>query len=77
MINVAVINLKSLIKGFIKCIIIFIIIFIIINKTKQIDISSINNVFSINNEKLIDNTIILSSYLNQNYSQKESGLKKF
>lgn len=75
MINVAVINLKSLVKGFIKCIIIFSVVCLIINKTRQINISSID-LSIINNQKLIDNTIILSSYLSQNNSKKESGLKK-
>lgn len=75
MINVAVINLKTLIKGFFRIIIFLIIVIVIISGIKKIDISSINlSIF--NNLKFIDDTILLSSYFNQNHSKQESGLKK-
>lgn len=75
MINVAVINLKSLIKGFIKLIIILVVIFVIITSVRKIDISSINlSIFD--NLKFIDDTILLSSYFNKDTSKTESGLKK-
>lgn len=75
MINVAVINLKNLIKICMKLIIILVVIFICITSIKKINISSINlSIF--NNLKYIDDTILLSSYFNKDNSKHESGLKK-
>lgn len=74
MINVAVINLKTLIRCMLKIIILLIIVFVFISVIKKIDTSSISlSIF--HNSKCIDETILLSSYFNNN-SKKESGLKK-
>lgn len=75
MINVAVINLKSLIKNFIKLIIILVIIFLIIIIIRKIDISS-TSLSIFNNLKFIDDTILVSSYFNKDISKPESALKK-
>ncbi len=75
MINVAVINLKSLIKWFIKLIIVLIVIFIIITSVRKINISSLN-LSILNNLKFIDDTILLSLYFNKDNTKQESGLKK-
>ncbi len=75
MINVAVINLKSLIKGLMKLIIVFVVIFIIITSVRKMNISSIN-LSMLNNLKFIDDTILLSSYFNKDDLKHESGLKK-
>ncbi len=75
MINVAVINLKTLIKKILKIIITIFVIFLVINGIKRIDISLIK--FSIPNTlSCINDTVLLSSYFNKKESKEESGLKK-
>ena len=72
--SIAVINLKSFLKRFLKIIIVFVIILFIILLFKKINFFSISifNKFS-----LIDNNILLSSYLKKDISkQEESGMKK-
>lgn len=72
--SIAVINLKSFLKKFLKIIIVFVIILFIILLFKKINFFSISifNKFS-----LIDNNILLSSYLKNDISkQEESGMKK-
>lgn len=73
--NIAVINLKTLIKAIFKILILLIILFLIINIIPKINLPSIN--LSISDEiNCIDDTIILSSYFKKNESKQESGLKK-
>lgn len=75
MINVAVINLKNLVKWLVKLIAILTIIIIIINSIKKINIWSIK-LSILDNIKCIDDTILLSSYFNKDSLKNESGLKK-
>lgn len=75
MINVTVISLKTIIKFLVKIMIFLIIFILIINVIKKINITTID-MSALNNQKFIEDTIVLSSYLNQNKSKKESGLKK-
>lgn len=74
MINVAVINLKTLIKNTIKIIVLIIVLLFILNSIKDIDVKKINFSF-LNNSNYIDSSIILSLYLNRD-TKSESGLKK-
>lgn len=75
MINVTVINLKNLLKWIVRIICFLIILVICIGITKNMKIKHLS--FSLlDNFKFIDDTIILSSYLNQDETKKESGLKK-
>ena len=74
MINVAVINLKTLIKGFSKIVIFLIIVIISISVIKKNYVSSIR-LSLFHNLNCLDDTILLSSYFKNN-SKKESGLKK-
>lgn len=72
--SIAVINLKSLFKNFLKIIVVFVVILLIVLLLRKINLFSINifNKFS-----LIDNNILLSSYLKNDISkQEESGMKK-
>ncbi len=84
MINLAVINLKDIIKFFIKLFFIIIIIIIIFNvcnsirKGNYVKVENLrHNIFSTHTE-IMDKTIILSKYFNspEISSQKESGIKK-
>lgn len=75
MINVAVINLKNLVKWLVKLIAILTIIIIIINSIKKINIWSVK-LSILDNIKCIDDTILLSSYFNKDSLKNESGLKK-
>lgn len=75
MINVAVINLKTLLKKLFKIIIAIFIIFLVINTIKKFDVSWVK--FSIPNvSNCIDDTVLLSLYFNKKESKEESGLKK-
>ena len=72
--SIAVINLKSLFKNFLKIIVVFVVILLVILSLRKINLFSINifNKFS-----LIDNNILLFSYLKNDISkQEESGMKK-
>lgn len=82
MINLAVINIKEVLK-IIKRILIIIIFFIIItkcfvflkNKFKNLENEQISKFESVIETKNIDDTILFSEYFN-NYSHRENGLKK-
>lgn len=80
MINLAVINLKTVVKKTIKLFIVSIIILMIIKfisllKTEKY-ISNFISKFAINNENIINDTLLISKSINANNVKKESGLKK-
>lgn len=77
MINLAVINIKDILKILKKVIVIIIIgIFLIYFFGKiEFNIQSIKNKFSFNS-KAIDDNILISNYYNTSSSKSESGLKK-
>lgn len=75
MINVAVINLKTLTKIIIRLFLFIIVMLFIINTIRKIDVSNIN-LSTLNGLNPIDDTIMLSYYFNKSQSRQESGLKK-
>lgn len=80
MINLAVINLKTVIRKTIKLFIVLTTIFMIIKlislfKTEKY-INSLISKFTVNNKEIIEDTIIISKNMNSGNIKKESGLKK-
>ncbi len=82
MINLAVINLKDIIKFFFNMftlIIVLIVVFIILNAIKKGNYVKIEdlkcNVLSVHPE-IMEKTILFSKYFNNDLSEKKSGIKK-
>ena len=83
MINLAVINIKDIIK-ILKIIFIIAIILLVIFKfgsdlienKNEISFEKITNLQIISFDKIIDKTVLISSYLGNNYEKSENGLKK-
>lgn len=83
MINLAVINIKDIIK-ILKIVLIITIIgivffkvgFNIIKNREEISLEKVTNLEIINFAEMIDNTILISNYFGDNYEKSENGLKK-
>ncbi len=82
MINLTVINIKQLIRILLKTIcmiIVFVIIFHLISKVRNgnyIEIEKLKEIPILECVKIIDDTILLSKYYNNEEIKKESGIKK-
>ena len=83
MINLAVINIKDIIK-ILKIIFIIAITLIVIFKfgsdlmenKNEISFEKITNIQIISFDKIIDKTVLISNYFGNNYEKSENGLKK-